>query len=93
MLLGGAGRDELDGGDGNDKFLLRKGMGVDTIEHLDAGDRIDVRDFQVASFQALINSARQVGRDVQINLGNGDKLIIEDTRISNSSFRTIHHRK
>jgi hypothetical protein len=83
LLLGGAGRDELDGGDGNDKFLLRKGMGVDTIEHLDAGDRIDVRDFQVASFQALINSARQVGRDVQINLGNGDKLIIEDTRISN----------
>jgi hypothetical protein len=58
-------------------------MGVDTIEHLDAGDRIDVRDFHVASFQALINSARQVGRDVQIDLGNGDKLVIEDTRISN----------
>ncbi|MEA2965425.1 MAG: hypothetical protein QOI46_5523 [Alphaproteobacteria bacterium] len=83
LLLGGAGRDELDGGEGNDKFLFRKGMGVDTIEHLDAGDRIDVRDFHVASFQALINSARQVGRDVQIDLGNGDKLVIEDTRISN----------
>jgi hypothetical protein len=83
LLLGGAGRDELDGGEGNDKFLFRKGMGADTIEHLDAGDRIDVRDFHVASFQALINSARQVGHDVQIDLGSGDKIIIEDTRIAN----------
>ncbi|MGH6711801.1 MAG: hypothetical protein ACREEK_22865 [Bradyrhizobium sp.] len=83
LLLGGAGRDQLDGGEGNDKFLFRKGMGVDTIEHLDAGDRIDVRDFHVASFQTLISSARQVGHDVQIDLGNGDKLVIEDTRISN----------
>jgi hypothetical protein len=83
LLLGGTGRDELDGGEGNDKFLLRKGMGVDTIEHLDAGDRIDVRDFQIASFQTLISSARQVGHDVQIDFGNGDKLVIEDTRISN----------
>src|SRR5882757_925081 len=83
LLLGAAGRDELDGGEGNDKFLLRKGMGVDTIEHLDAGDRIDVRDFHVASFEALINSARQVGHDVQIEFGGGDKIIIEDTRIAN----------
>ena len=82
LLFGGAGRDELSGDQGNDKFLFRKGMGVDTIEHLDAGDHIDVRDFHVSSFQALLNSARQVGHDVQIDLGNGDKLVIEDTRIS-----------
>jgi RTX calcium-binding nonapeptide repeat (4 copies) len=82
LLLGGAGRDELDGGAGNDKFLLRKGMGVDTIEHLDAGDRVDVRDFQIASFQTLLNSARQVGHDVRIDFGNGDKLVIEDRRIA-----------
>jgi hypothetical protein len=83
LLLGGAGRDELDGGEGNDKFLLRKGMGVDTIEHLDAGDRIDVRDFHLPSFQALLNSAQQIGHDVRIDLGNGDRLIIEDMRIAN----------
>ena len=82
LLFGGAGRDELSGDQGNDKFLFRKGMGVDTIEHLDAGDHIDVRDFHVSSFQALLNSARQVGHDVQIDLGKGDKLVIEDTRIS-----------
>ena len=82
LLFGGAGRDELDGGVGNDKFLFRKGMGVDTIEHLDAGDRIDIRDFHVASFQALMDSARQVGHDVQIDLGSGDKIVIEDTRVA-----------
>lgn len=82
LLFGGAGRDELSGDEGNDKFLFRKGMGVDTIEHLDAGDRIDIRDFHVASFQALIGSAKQVGHDVQINLGGGDKIVIEHTRIA-----------
>jgi hypothetical protein len=83
LLFGGAGRDELDGGEGNDKFLFRKGMGTDTIEHLGSGDRVDVRDFHVASFQALINSAKQVGHDVVLDLGAGDKIVIEDTRISN----------
>jgi RTX calcium-binding nonapeptide repeat (4 copies) len=82
LLLGGAGRDDLDGGEGNDKFLLRKGMGVDTIECLGDGDRIDVRDFNIASFQTLISSARQVGDDVRIDFGNGDRLVIEDARIS-----------
>ena len=82
LLLGGAGRDELSGDAGDDKFLFRKGMGVDTIECLEAGDRIDVRDFNVGSFQTLISSARQVGHDVQISLGKGDKLVIEHTRIS-----------
>ena len=32
------GNDELDGGGGNDTFLIRQGTGVDTIAHLQAGD-------------------------------------------------------
>lgn len=82
LLVGGAGRDELSGDQGNDKFLFRKGMGVDTIECLESGDRIDVRDFNIPSFQTLINSARQIGHNVQIDLGNGDKIVIEHARIS-----------
>jgi hypothetical protein len=82
LLLGGTGRDGLHGGEGNDKFLFRKGMGIDTVDHLDAGDRIDVRDFHVASFQALLNSTQQVGHDIVIDLGSGDKIVVEDTRIS-----------
>ena len=38
LLLGGDGKDELDGNDGNDTFVIREGTGVDTIEHLQAGD-------------------------------------------------------
>jgi hypothetical protein len=83
LLFGGAGRGELDGGEDNDKFLFRKGMGVETVEHLDAGDRIDIRDFHVASFQALIDSAQQVGDDVLIHLGGGDKIVLEDTSVPN----------
>jgi hypothetical protein len=82
LLLGGTGRDGLHGGEGNDKFLFRKGMGIDTVEHLDAGDRIDVRDFHVASFQALLNSTQQVGHDIVIDLGSGDRTIVEDTLLA-----------
>jgi hypothetical protein len=82
LLLGGTGRDGLHGGEGNDKFLFRKGMGIDTVEHLDAGDRIDVRDFHVASFQVLLNSTQQVGHNIVIDLGSGDKIVVEDTLIS-----------
>lgn len=82
LLVGGAGRDELEGGSGNDKFLFRKGMGVDTIEHLQAGDRIDIRDFKLPSFQALLDASQQVGHDVVIALGGGDRIVIEDTRLS-----------
>ena len=83
LLLGGAGKDELNGGGGNDIFLIRKGTGIDTIEHLQSGDRIDVRDFNFASFQAVLNAAQQSHGDVVINLGAGDKLVIEDAKLSN----------
>lgn len=82
LLYGGPGNDSLDGGNGNDHFLFRKGMGIDTIEHLDAGDRIDVRDFNLPSFQALLDAATQAGHDVRIDLGGGDKIVIEHARIS-----------
>jgi Ca2+-binding RTX toxin-like protein len=82
LLLGGDGKDELDGNDGNDTFVIRKGTGVDTIEHLQAGDRIDVRDFNLASFQAVLNAAHQSHDEVVINLDKGDKLVIEDVKLS-----------
>src|SRR4029450_1777069 len=82
LVLGGSGHDKLDGGQGNDKFLFRQGTGIDTIEHLGAGDRVDVRDFHLASFQALIDAAKQVGHDVMINLDGGDKIVIEHASLS-----------
>jgi hypothetical protein len=82
LLLGGAGKDVMVGGPGNDTFLIRQGTGVDAIADLQAGDRIDIRDFNFASFQAVLNAAHQTHGDVVINLGGGDQLVIEHTKLS-----------
>src|SRR5262245_39854553 len=82
LLVGGAGKDKLDGGADDDTFLIRKGTGIDVIEELQAGDRIDVRDFNFSSFQAVQGAAHQKHDDVVINFFNGDQLVIEDTKLS-----------
>lgn len=82
LLLGGAGKDVMVGGPGNDTFLIRQGTGVDAIADLQAGDRIDIRDFNFASFQAVLDAAHQTHGDVVINLGGGDQLVIEHTKLS-----------
>jgi hypothetical protein len=82
LLLGGPGKDVMAGGADNDTFLIRQGTGVDIIADLQAGDRIDIRDFNFASFQAVLDAAHQSHGDVVINLGGGDQLVIEDTKLS-----------
>jgi hypothetical protein len=82
LLLGGPGKDVMVGGADNDTFLIRQGTGVDTIADLQAGDRVDIRDFNFASFQAVLNAAQQSHDDVVINLGGGDQLVIEDAKLS-----------
>src|SRR6266487_2730127 len=82
LLLGGPGKDLLVGGADNDTYLIRHGAGVDTIADLQAGDRIDIRDFNFASFQAVLNAGHQAHDDVVINLGGGDQLVIEDAKLS-----------
>ena len=82
FLVGGAGRDELEGGRGSDKFVIRPGTGVDTVEDLHSNDRIDLRDFGFASGDDVIAAFRQRGHDAVLDLGGGDQLILEDTRVS-----------
>jgi Ca2+-binding RTX toxin-like protein len=82
LLLGGPGKDVMVGGPGNDTFLIRQGTGVDVIADLQAGDHIDIRDFNFASFQAVLDAAHQTHGDVVINLGGGDQLVIEHTKLS-----------
>jgi RTX calcium-binding nonapeptide repeat (4 copies) len=82
LLLGGPGKDVMVGGPGDDTFLIRKGTGVDIIADLQSGDRIDIRDFNFASFQAVLNAAQRSHGDVVINLGGGDQLVIEHTKLS-----------
>jgi hemolysin type calcium-binding protein len=81
FIVSGAGNDRLEGGEGSDKFVIRKGTGVDTIADLNSNDRIDLRDFGFASGEAVIAAFKQQGNDAVLNLGNGNKVVLEDTRL------------
>ena len=85
LLLGGPGNDGLEGGDGNDVYLIRPGTGMDHIKDLQSGDRIDIRAFGFATFAGVLSAASQDGPDVLINLGGGDRLILEDTLLADLS--------
>lgn len=83
-LDGGKGNDYLFGGTGGDVFIFKHGYDVDRIKDFDvaeAGEKIDLRDFNW-SFRKVKNEMTTVGDDTRINFGNGDSLIIEDTKIS-----------
>ncbi len=82
FLVGGAGRDQLAGGRGDDTFVLRVGSGTDTVTDLHSNDHIDLRDFGFASGDAVIDAFRQRGHDAVLDLGNGDKLVLKDTLVS-----------
>jgi hypothetical protein len=82
FIVSGAGRDKMEGGQGQDKFVIRPGTGVDTVEDLHSNDRLDLRDFNFASGEAVIAAFQQRGRDAVLDLGNGDKVILKDTRVS-----------
>jgi hypothetical protein len=83
LLIGGAGNDRLEGGCGPDKFVIRPGTGTDKIVDMGTDDRIDLRDFNFASGDAVIAAFQQVGKNAVLDLGNGDKLIVEKFKIAN----------
>lgn len=85
FLVGGAGTDFLEGGSGSDTFVFRAGMGTDTIVDFESIDRLDLRDFGFASHQAALGSFRQVGANAVLDLGNGDKIVLEHTQVSQLS--------
>lgn len=89
-LNGGAGDDRLEGGSGRDTFEMRRGSGHDTIVDftaLSAGtfstDKIDLRDFGLASFDDLVMS--ELLNDTLIDLGNGDQITLENIRMGDLS--------
>lgn len=82
FIVGGAGHDHMEGGHGQDKFVIRPGTGVDTVEDLQSNDLIDLRDFNFSSGAAVIAAFQQQGQNAVLNLGNGDKLILKHTQVS-----------
>jgi predicted extracellular nuclease/Ca2+-binding RTX toxin-like protein len=75
---GGAGRDVMTGGAGDDTFIIQLGTGTDVIKLLEAGDKIDLSDFGFADGDAVIDAFNQIGGNAVLNLGGGDKLILND---------------
>lgn len=90
MMAGAAGNDELHGGAGTDIFFFVAGNDVDRIKDFtDAEDLLAIDDVQTfADFAAL--DIKQVKDDVIINLGHGDKLILENTVKSDITFDDIY---
>ncbi len=82
FIVGGDGDDVLEGGRGSDTFVFRVGMDKDTVRHFDAEDRLDLRDFDFASQQAALSAFHQVGHDAVLDLGHGDKVILDHYRVA-----------
>jgi hypothetical protein len=76
------GGNDLFGGADDDTFVFRHGGGTDRIHDLQQGDHIDVRDYGFASGQAVLNAFKQSGHDAELTLPGGDKVIVENTLVS-----------
>ena len=95
FLVGGAGRDELTGGRGPDTFVMRTGTGVDTVTDLHSNDTIDLRGVDLAALgldfgEDVIAAFQQRGHNAVLDLGNGDKLILEHTHVSELDAGAVH---
>lgn len=91
IITGGAGKDTLWGGSETDAFIFTAGgrfgpgSDVDIIKDIDT-DGEDMDDIQIMSLDASIDSfedimkhAKQDGKDVRLDFGNGDVLILANT--------------
>ncbi|MBL0371016.1 hypothetical protein JJB09_03155 [Rhizobium sp. KVB221] len=93
-LRGGAGDDALRGGAGSDEFMIFPGEGVDTINDFGNGeDHIGIYNFGFSDVNDLtIKQGAETGGNVWIELGNGQRIIIEwidKSVLDNSDFYFI----
>src|SRR5215475_6651408 len=85
LILGNRGNDDLEGGAGSDKFMILKGDGVDRILDFAPQDKIDLGAFRFSSAQEAIDAFRQAGPNAVLDLGPGDRLILENTDVASLS--------
>jgi Ca2+-binding RTX toxin-like protein len=80
VLDGGEGNDRLIGGAGGDSFAFSDGCGRDVIAGYEADiDTIELLGVTaIPDFESLKAATRQAGKDVVIDLGNGDRVTILD---------------
>ncbi|MEM6761520.1 MAG: calcium-binding protein, partial [Pseudomonadota bacterium] len=80
-LNGGPGNDILAGGGNRDFFVFARGHDRDRID--DYEPRVDKIDFSAYNFTraAIREKISQSGLNVEINLGRGDSVVIDDARV------------
>lgn len=80
---GDAGKDTLKGGAGDDVFIFTKHGDQDRIKDFQNDiDTIEIRGLGIGNFAQARDLATQKGDDVFFEFGDGDRLIVEDTRIA-----------
>jgi len=84
ILDGGTGDDLLDGGDNADTYIIGKeASSTDTITNFEfwrPDEKIDLSAFDTgfANYAAFKSNIAQVGQDTEIDLGSGQKLVLEN---------------
>jgi Ca2+-binding RTX toxin-like protein len=87
-LSGGAGRDRLEGGEGDDEltggggpdlFVFSRGGGSDRVtDFMVPVDRVDLNDFQLASFGEVLDRARDTDEGVVLDFEGGEEMMLMD---------------
>jgi beta-glucanase (GH16 family) len=84
-LNGGAGNDVLVSQASNTTFVVAKGNGSDAIYGFDSTDRIRLDNYGITNFAALKSLGAQIGADTVLKFGNGEQLVLRDTKLGSLS--------
>lgn len=84
VLAGGRGNDALHGGAGEDVFVFGTNDAYDKVFDFDAngGDRLDLNFDGVESYEDALGYAKDTGKGVQFNFGDGDRLLLVGTEVA-----------
>lgn len=76
-----ASSDKITGNGGSDTFVFGKSGGKDTIMDFSSNDKIKITQSKIDTWKEVKKAMDQKGDNVEINLGNGSKIVIKDTKI------------
>lgn len=82
-LHGNRGDDTLTGGDGNDRFVFDLRGGNDNVTDYTVGeDRLDFRNFDLASVDEALSHAAQNDADVVFTFDSGETVTVQNVDLS-----------
>jgi len=82
-LHGGRGNGLLTGGEGHDRFVFDLKGGNDLVTDYTVGeDRLDFRDFDIATRGEVLDHALQNGADVVFTFDGGETVTLQDVQLT-----------